>query len=78
VDAALAADQGQRVTASAPAPAAAADPAGAGGTYAYAPGDIYPRTDRERDLCDRASRPDWLYLGGLAALDVGAERAAPP
>jgi hypothetical protein len=44
----------------APAPAAAA------------PGDIYPRTDRERELCDRASRPDWLYLGGLVLLDVGA------
>jgi hypothetical protein len=70
VDAALAAGQGQVVTAS--APASAADPGGAPSAYAYAPGDIYPRTDRERDLCDRASRPDWLYLGGLVALDVGA------
>jgi hypothetical protein len=60
VEAALAAGQSQVVTASAPS------------AYAYAPGDIYPRTDRERDLCDRASRPDWLYLGGLVALDVGA------
>lgn len=68
--AALAAGQGLVVTASAPAPDA--DPGGAPRAYAYAPGDIYPRTDRERDLCDRASRPDWLYLGGLAALDVGA------
>ena len=40
--------------------------------YSYAPGDIYPRGDRERELCFRASRPDWLYLGALAALDVGA------
>jgi hypothetical protein len=39
---------------------------------AAAPGDIYPRTDKERELCDRASRPDWLYLGGLVVLDVGA------
>jgi hypothetical protein len=36
------------------------------------PGDIAPRTGRERELCDRASRPDWLYLGGLLLLDVGA------
>jgi hypothetical protein len=75
VDAALAAGQGQVVTASAPAPAAARDPAAppaAPAAYAYAPGDIYPRTDRERELCDRAARPDWLYLGGLAVLDVGA------
>jgi hypothetical protein len=39
---------------------------------AAGPGDIYPRTDRERELCDRASRPDWFYLGGLVVLDVGA------
>jgi hypothetical protein len=36
-----------------------------------APGDIYPRDARERDLCERASHPDWFYLGGLALLDVG-------
>jgi hypothetical protein len=36
-----------------------------------APGDIFPRDDRERDLCARASQPDWLYLGGLALLDAG-------
>ena len=35
-----------------------------------APGDIYPRSDRERQLCAIASRPDWLYLGDLLALDV--------
>jgi len=46
----------------APAPTAAA----------YAPGDIYPRGPRERELCATAARPDWLYLGGLLALDVGA------
>ncbi len=40
--------------------------------YAYAPGDIYPRTDKERELCDAASRPDWVYLAGLLALDVGS------
>ena len=37
-----------------------------------APGDIYPRGSRERELCAAASRPDWLYLGGLAVLDAGA------
>jgi hypothetical protein len=41
-------------------------------TYAYAPGDIYPRTPRERELCAAASDPDWLYLAGLVALDTGA------
>lgn len=40
--------------------------------YVYAPGDVSPRTAREAELCDKASRPDWLYLGGLLALDVGA------
>jgi hypothetical protein len=35
-----------------------------------APGDIYPRDARERALCATASRPDWLYLGDLVALDV--------
>ena len=37
-----------------------------------APGDIYARNKREAELCETASRPDWLYLGGLVALDVGA------
>lgn len=41
-------------------------------SYPPAPGDIYPRDARERELCARASRPDWLYLGGLALLDAGA------
>ena len=37
-----------------------------------APTDLHPRPDEERDLCSRASHPDWLYLGGLVALDVDA------
>jgi hypothetical protein len=41
-------------------------------TYVNAPGDIYPRTGRERELCATASDPDWLYLAALAALDTGA------
>jgi hypothetical protein len=40
--------------------------------YADAPGDIYPRDPRERDLCAKASHPDWLYLGALVAIDAGA------
>jgi hypothetical protein len=40
--------------------------------YQSAAGDIYPRTKREAELCAAASRPDWLYLGGLVALDAGA------
>jgi hypothetical protein len=39
---------------------------------ADAPGDIYPRDARERDLCQRASVPDYFYLGGLLALDAAA------
>jgi hypothetical protein len=42
------------------------------GSYVYAPGDIYPRTEREKELCERASSPDWLYMVGLLALDAGA------
>jgi hypothetical protein len=41
-------------------------------TYAHAPGDIYPRGAQERELCARASHPDWLYLAGLGLLDGGA------
>jgi hypothetical protein len=37
-----------------------------------APGDIYPRGAREEELCATASHPDYLYLGGLLALDVAA------
>jgi hypothetical protein len=39
---------------------------------AYAPGDIYPRGQREQELCERASHTDWWYIGGTLALDVGA------
>jgi hypothetical protein len=46
------------------APAAAA-------TTTAAPGDLYPRTAEERDLCATASHTDWLYLGALVLLDVG-------
>lgn len=38
--------------------------------YAYSPSDIYPVGERERELCAKADHPDWLYLGGLVALDV--------
>jgi hypothetical protein len=37
-----------------------------------APGDIYPRNARQAELCETASRPDWVYLGGLLALDAGS------
>jgi hypothetical protein len=40
--------------------------------YAAAPGDIYPRDSHEAELCRSASHPDWIYLGGLLALDAGA------
>jgi hypothetical protein len=40
--------------------------------YSDAPGDIYPRDDRERDLCARAGQPDYLYLGALVAIDAAA------
>lgn len=39
---------------------------------APAPGELYPRSARERELCDRASHTDWLYLGALTLLDVGS------
>jgi len=42
------------------------------GSYSYAPGDIYPRGDHERELCDTASHPDWWYLGALTLLNAGA------
>ena len=40
--------------------------------YVYAPGDIAPRGERERELCASASHPDWLYLGGLLVADAAA------
>lgn len=36
------------------------------------PGDLYGRTPRERELCQRASHPDWLYLGVSVAAVAGA------
>ena len=51
-----------------PSPATISAPAPA----SLAPGDIYPRSDRERGLCATASHTDWLYLGALVALDVGS------
>jgi hypothetical protein len=40
--------------------------------FVYAAGDIGPRNAEERELCERASSTDWLYLGVLVAADVGA------
>ena len=40
--------------------------------YVYAATDHRPRTAEERDLCEAADHPDWLYLGGLVLLNVGA------
>jgi hypothetical protein len=40
--------------------------------HVYAAGDIYPRDARERALCEKASRPDWLYMGALLVGDAGA------
>ncbi len=34
--------------------------------------DIYPRTPRERELCESASSPDWLYLAIPPVLVAGA------
>jgi hypothetical protein len=40
--------------------------------YVAAPTDLYPRGKREQELCAKASQPDWLYMGGLLAIDVAA------
>ncbi len=55
-----------------PPPAATATSAAA-----YAPGDIYPRGQREEELCARASHTDWLYLSALLVLDAEVEIAGP-
>lgn len=34
--------------------------------------DLAPHAGRERELCERASSPDWLYSAALLVLDVGA------
>jgi len=41
-------------------------------TFAYGATDFAPITAEEKDLCDTASRTDWLYLSGLVALDVAS------
>jgi hypothetical protein len=46
--------------------------------YVYAPSDIYPRTPEEKELCESASHPDWIYLTGILALDVGVIGFAGP
>jgi hypothetical protein len=40
--------------------------------FVYAASDIGARNAEERELCERASSTDWLYLGVLLASDVGA------
>jgi hypothetical protein len=34
--------------------------------------DYGPRNAQERELCERGSSPDWLYLAGLLALNAGS------
>lgn len=60
-----------------PAPSAIVAEAPPPAARFVAPGDLGPRTDEERQLCEKAARPDFLYLGGLLALDVGAVLAHP-
>jgi hypothetical protein len=40
--------------------------------YVYAATDERPRTPEERDLCAKASSPDWLYLGASVLVTAGA------
>jgi hypothetical protein len=40
--------------------------------YVYAATDERPRTAEERKLCEKASHPDWLYLGSGVVLTAGA------
>jgi hypothetical protein len=40
--------------------------------YVYAATDIGPRSQEERDLCEKARHPDWIYLGVLALSDVAS------
>jgi hypothetical protein len=51
-------------------PPASAQPPNDPPAHTYAPGDIYPVGEHERELCAKADHPDWLYLSGLFALDV--------
>lgn len=41
--------------------------------YVYGPTDYRPRQRREIELCERASRFDWLYTGVMGLGLVGAE-----
>ena len=41
-------------------------------TMIVAATDLYPRGSRERELCDAASHPDWLYLAIPPLLVAGA------
>jgi hypothetical protein len=43
--------------------------------YVYAAADLGPRQSRERDLCERASHTDWLYIGTTFAGIVGSVAA---
>lgn len=40
--------------------------------YVYAATDHRPRTAEERELCETADHPDWLYIGALGLLNVGS------
>lgn len=40
--------------------------------YVYAATDHRPRTAEERELCESADHPDWLYMGALGLLTVGS------
>jgi hypothetical protein len=56
----------------APAPPSAANAPDEPDFAVPAGGDIYPRTPEEKRLCDKASSPDWLYLGGSVAAVVAS------
>ncbi len=38
----------------------------------YGPGDIYPRGERERRLCEKAATTDWLYLSAAGVATIGS------
>jgi hypothetical protein len=40
--------------------------------YVYAATDERPRTSEEQKLCEKASSPDWLYIGSGIVLTAGA------
>jgi hypothetical protein len=53
-------------------PARALDAAPPPPAITVAATDLYPRNAREQELCDAASRPDWLYLAIPPVLLAGA------